>query len=137
MSFDTSGISLTDNSLTSLRILVLEDEFLIAMYIEELCRDHGASDVVICTKLRDANDITEAIDAAIVDLMLGGESTLPLARTLRDRGIPFIFASGYMQRRDVTDEFPGVPMVGKPYSGTDLVDALADAIRRRSALPSG
>lgn len=137
MSFATSGISLADNSLTSLRILVLEDEFLIAMYVEELCRDHGASDVVICTKLRDANASTSEVDAAIVDLMLGGESTLPFARTLRDRRIPFIFASGYMQRRDVADEFPGVPMVGKPYSGTDLVDALADAIRRQSARSSG
>ncbi len=83
--------------LDGLRILVLEDEFLIAMDVEQLCRDHGAGDVVIARDLAeiDGKDVAAQFDAAIVDLMLGGASTLDFASRLREAGLPFVFASGY------------------------------------------
>lgn len=110
------------------RLLVLEDEFLIAMDVEQLCRDHGASDVIILGTLAEALDESSDYDAAVIDLLLGGESTLPFAARLSRRGVPFIFASGYADRSDVAAAFPGVVIVGKPYSGQDLIDALASAI---------
>ena len=76
--------------LDGLRILVLEDEFLIAMDVEQLCRDHGAQEVVIARDLTeiDGRKVATQFDAAIVDLMLGGTSTLEFAAGLRETGVP-------------------------------------------------
>jgi CheY-like chemotaxis protein len=118
--------------LAGLKILVLEDEFLIAMDVEQLCRDHGAEDVEIMRSLdgRLAAGADVAFDAAIVDLMLGGVSTLDFAARLRDRNLPFVFASGYSDFEEISRAFPGVALIGKPYSGDELVTALARACGR-------
>ncbi|MCF6127803.1 response regulator [Mesorhizobium ciceri] len=118
--------------LDGLRILVLEDEFLIAMDVEQLCRDHGADEVVIARDLTevDGREVATRFDAAIVDLMLGGASTIDFASGLRAAGIPFVFASGYSDVDEIKASFPDVRLVGKPYSGEDLVQAVAAACGR-------
>ncbi|WP_411910207.1 response regulator [Mesorhizobium sp. CO1-1-4] len=118
--------------LDGLRILVLEDEFLIAMDVEQLCRDHGAGEVVVARDLTeiDGRDVATQFDAAIVDLMLGGASTLEFAAGLRETGVPFVFASGYSDADEIKASFPGVRLVTKPYSGEDLVEAVALAYGR-------
>ena len=122
--------------LDGMRILVLEDEFLIAMDVEQLCRDHGARDVTILRSLDGLEPGTAAEhDAAIIDVMLGGTSTLDFARKLHDRGVPFVFASGYTDLDEISKTFPGITLVGKPYSGDDLMAAVATACRLLS--PSG
>ena len=120
--------------LDGLRILVLEDEFLIAMDVEQLCRDHGAQEVVIARDLTEIDDrkVATQFDAAIVDLMLGGTSTLKFAAGLRETGMPFVFASGYSDADEIRTSFPGVRLVTKPYSGEDLVAAVAAAYGRGS-----
>ncbi|QKD01545.1 response regulator [Mesorhizobium loti] len=120
--------------LDGLRILVLEDEFLIAMDVEQLCRDHGAQEVVIARDLTEIDDqkVATQFDAAIVDLMLGGTSTLEFAAGLRETGMPFVFASGYSDAEEIRTSFPGVRLVTKPYSGEDLVEAVAAAYGRGS-----
>ena len=122
--------------LDGLRILLLEDEFLIAMDVEQICRDFGASDVVTARTIEEAEAVLKAaeFDAAILDLMLNQKSTLGLAARLQDRAIPFIFASGYDGFTDIANPFPGVKLVGKPYSDADLVGALATACGRRPQL---
>ncbi|MER9331696.1 response regulator [Mesorhizobium sp. M0152] len=118
--------------LDGLRILVLEDEFLIAMDVEQLCRDHGAGEVVIARDLAEIDDrkVVTQFDAAVVDLMLGGVSTLGFAAGLREAGMPFVFASGYSDAEEIKVSFPGVRLVAKPYSGEDLVEAVALACGR-------
>ena len=118
--------------LNGLRVLVLEDEFLIAMDVEQICRDFGASDVTIARTLEEAEDALVSIkfDAAIFDLMLNQKSTLGLAARLWEQAIPFIFASGYDGFGDAANPFPGVKLVGKPYSDIELVKALATACGR-------
>jgi CheY-like chemotaxis protein len=118
--------------LDGLRILVLEDEFLIAMDVEQLCRDHGAADVTIARELAeiDGQALPERFDAAVVDLMLGGVSTLDFAARLRGEGVPFVFASGYSDSDEIRDSFPNTRLVTKPYSGDDLIEALAMACGR-------
>ncbi|TPM37748.1 response regulator [Mesorhizobium sp. B2-3-4] len=120
--------------LDGLRILVLEDEFLIAMDVEQLCRDHGAGEVVIARDLTeiDGHKVATHFDAAIVDLMLGGASTLEFAAGLRETGVPFVFASGYSDADEIKASFPGIRLVTKPYSGQDLVEAVALAYGRGS-----
>lgn len=115
--------------LDGLRILVLEDEFLIAMDVEQICRDDGAADVVIARSVADAEAAaaSSTFDAAILDLLLGGVSTLPFAATLRQRGVPFVFASGYTDLEEISASFPGVRIVGKPYGGNDILSALVQA----------
>ena len=115
--------------LDGLRILVLEDEFLIAMDVEQICRDEGAADVVIARTIADAEAATSSanFDAAIIDLMLGSASTLPFAATLRERGVPFVFASGYTDLKEIAASFPGVGIIGKPYGSDDILAALAQA----------
>jgi len=116
--------------LSGLQILVLEDEFLIAMDVEHLCLEHGATSVVIARELGEVPTAFE-FDAAIVDLMLGGQSTLDFAGALAQRSVPFVFASGYGDREDIVSRFPGVAIVAKPYAGSDLIEALAAACQRR------
>ncbi|MER9233443.1 response regulator [Mesorhizobium sp. M0622] len=103
------------------------------MDIEQLCRDYGALDVVVARDLADIEqqDVATQFDAAIVDLMLSGVSTLQFASRLREAGIPFVFASGYSDIDEIKKSFPGVRLVTKPYSGDDLVEAVAVACERR------
>lgn len=118
------------------RILVLEDEFLIAMDVEQLCRDHGAAEVSVLRRVEDAEtDRFEArrFDVAIVDLMLGGSSSLPIAAKLRDGGVPLVFASGYPGLDQELSAFPGVKILAKPYLSGDLVAAVAQAMRPPAA----
>jgi DNA-binding response OmpR family regulator len=122
--------------LDGLRILVLEDEFLIAMDVEQLCRDYGAGEVVIARDLAEieAQDVALLFDAAIVDLMLGGLSTLDFASRLHAAGVPFIFASGHSDVDEIKASFPGIRLVTKPYSGDDLIEAVAAAYGRQPPL---
>jgi DNA-binding response OmpR family regulator len=116
--------------LEDLRILVLEDEYLIAMDVEQLCRDNGAGEVEICMTLDDLDDERlSGFDAAIIDVMLGGVSTLDFARRLEERGVPFIFSTGFADNQDIARLFPSVAVVGKPYSGEALISAVVTACR--------
>ena len=117
--------------LKNLRVLILEDEFLIAMDVEQLCRDSGAKDVAIMGNLDEFdNSAVEApaFDVAIIDLMLDGVSTLDFARQIHDRGVPFVFASGYSDLEEIAEKFPDIAVVSKPYAGDDLINAVAAAV---------
>jgi DNA-binding response OmpR family regulator len=120
--------------LKGLRILVLEDEYLIAMDVEQLCRDHGAADVVVARGL-DEIDGHSDFDAAILDVLLGGVPTFDFAARLQGLGTPFVFASGYTDNPEVAKLFPDIVLISKPYSGNDLVEAVAAACGRIA--PSG
>ncbi|OHV59527.1 histidine kinase [Mesorhizobium sp. LCM 4577] len=102
------------------------------MDVEQLCRDHGAADITIARTLGeiDGQALPARFDVAVVDLMLGEVSTLDFAARLRREGIPFVFASGYSDPDEVKDAFPDVQLVTKPYSGDDLIEALAMACGR-------
>ncbi|MBN9073735.1 MAG: response regulator [Rhizobiales bacterium] len=102
------------------------------MDVEQLCLDEGAAAVITCRNLDEARNAEGGYDAAVLDVMADGEVTLPFAADLRARDIPFIFASGYAERDDIRDGFPEIRVVNKPYSGNDLVEALAAAIAAAS-----
>jgi DNA-binding response OmpR family regulator len=91
--------------------------------------------VVIARDLAEIDEQTVAdkFDGVIVDLMLGETSTLDFAAQLRQAGMPFVFASGYSDADEIRASFPGVRLVTKPYSGDDLVGALAVACGRAPA----
>lgn len=128
-----------DLALTGMRILVLEDEILIAMDVEQLCREHGADEVVLVHALDEAGKgpkVEGGFDAAILDVALAGRSTLPFAEKLSAAGVPFIFATGHAEAEGLFDAFPGVAVIGKPYGEAMMLEALLRAIAASRA-PSG
>lgn len=123
--------------LSGLRILVLEDEALIAFDVEQLCRDNGAEEIVVASTLSDAQNISQPFDVAIIDVMLDGEPTLDFAKGLEANGVPFVFATGYDRIDEIFSGFPGVELISKPYSGTDLVEAVAASVARPNPSADG
>ena len=115
-----------------MRILLMEDEALIAMDVEQLCLDCGAADVVIARNLAQAEAALAAhprFHAAIVDVMLGGTETTGFARRLQQDKLPFVFATGYTERERLFEQFPSIKVIGKPYVGSELVQAVSEAAR--------
>lgn len=122
---------LTSNALVGRHVLILEDEYLIAMDVEQLCRDAGAAEVTIAHSLSDAGAVdgfAKRFDVVILDLMLSGLPTVDYARQLREAGVPFVFASGYAGNDEVFMHFPEVRVVAKPYSGSDLIEAVSSVL---------
>lgn len=122
---------MSNNFLNGLKVLVLEDEFLIALDVEQLCREHGAQDVIIMRRLDELGAgpiVTHGFNFAVVDVRLGGETTLDFARQLASHGIPFIFATGYSEM-DLFEMFPGVAVISKPYVGGVLIEAMRTAMQ--------
>jgi DNA-binding response OmpR family regulator len=117
--------------LSGLRILILEDESLIALDVEQLCREHGATEIILKRDLSglESDGALDGFDVAIVDLMLSGVSAQPFAERLRRRGRPFLLTTG-LADAEVARAFPGIQRIGKPYSGAKLVRAIAAAVGR-------
>jgi CheY-like chemotaxis protein len=120
-------------SLDGIRVLLLEDEYLIAMDVEHLCREHGAKDFTIAYSV-EAVDPALPYDVAILDVMLAGQNTLDFAKELARRAIPFVFATGYTDMADIFSSLeppvPEVEIVSKPYSSAALISALVRALAR-------
>lgn len=125
---------MTTQLLHAARVLLVEDEFLIAMDVEQLCRDHGAEDVRVVanhSELQPELLSDGTVHAAILDVKVQGKWTVDFARLLAERRIPFIFATGYSDVESFFKDFPGVPVVGKPYTGSEVMRALSDAMTGR------
>jgi len=101
------------------RILVLEDEPLIAMFLEDILTDLGC--IVIGPALDIAQATTlvrdSAIDAAILDVNVGDSTSQPVADLLRARNIPFLVASGY---NDTNLLLGAGGSLGKPFRLEDV-----------------
>ncbi|RBP16045.1 response regulator receiver domain-containing protein [Roseiarcus fermentans] len=79
------------------RILIVDDEPLIAMLAEDWLNELGHETVGPALTLEDAvRLLDEAFDAAILDVSLGAGTSYPLAERLRERGVPFAFATGHV-----------------------------------------
>jgi len=109
-----------------LKVLIVEDESLVAMLIEDMLLDLGYEVAAIAARLDQAVTVSRNVDAdlAVLDLNLNGQRTDAIAEILRARGVPFIFATGY-GGAGVTAEWRDVPVVQKPFQQSDLAEALA------------
>lgn len=125
---------MADRALEGLRVLLLEDEFLIALDVEQICQDEGCAEI---QTYRDISAIDDAvlssknIDVAIIDVMMGDGMTLPLAQAFQARGLPFVFATGLSRTEATFQDFPNVPVVTKPYASHQLIAAMQAAIADR------
>lgn len=118
------------------RVLVVEDEFLVALGLEDNLRSLGCAVVGPISSLSAALAAAahEKVDAAILDVNLAGEAVYPAASILADRGIPFLFCSGYTGSVRMPAEFADTPRVSKPYTSRVIADALSELL---SGGPSG
>ena len=111
-----------------LRLLIVEDESLIALELEDLLAELGHRVVEVCGTVPRALALVERhageIDGAILDANLGGTPATSIARLLEKRQVPFLIASGY-----TADELRGLgldgPRIGKPYHKQEIASALA------------
>ncbi|HEX2554744.1 MAG TPA: response regulator [Microvirga sp.] len=101
---------------TACRVLFVEDEAMVSMLIEDMLLDLGVEVVGPAAKLEEALHLARSadIEAALLDINIGGQFTYPVADILAERGIPVIFATGYGSSA-LPDRFRGTPTLHKPF----------------------
>lgn len=111
------------------RVLVVEDEFLVALDLEAELEEMGALVTCVST-LRQATGQAKTgnFDAAIVDLNLQGEESYPVADLLREQHVPFVFHTGQGERSALMRRYPGVTVCNKPCEGSAVVRDLERAL---------
>jgi CheY-like chemotaxis protein len=121
--------------LATFRILLVEDEMLVAMAIEDILADSNCTVVGPVGTLGAAIallDQDDAIDAAVIDLNLDRQSALPLADALAERRIPFVVCTGYGNTR-LPPPHQDVPVLGKPYGLAELTLKLRQLLEVEAA----
>ncbi|WP_437181886.1 response regulator [Rhodoplanes serenus] len=119
----------------ALRVLLVEDEALIGMMMHDLLIDLGVAVVGPVRSVAEASSAVAAgeFDCAILDLNLGQETVYPVAATLKRKGVPILFATGYGSE-SVDRAFADVPVMQKPVARETLADMLRDHLA--AATPS-
>jgi DNA-binding response OmpR family regulator len=115
-----------DGASASPRILVVEDDTILAMALEAVLQDEGYTVVGPLARLDEALQVAEQeeLDGALLDISIIGGSVFPVAEALDRRGVPFLLASGYDDRimRKASKDWPRLM---KPYPLEELTARLA------------
>ncbi len=121
------------NTGASKRILVVEDELMIRMLLQDMLSDLGHTLAGEAGRIEEAMALAKQceFDVAILDVNLNGQPISPVVEILVERGLPFVFATGYGQR-GVPEPYRHTPTLQKPFQS----DALARAIEAASAQAS-
>jgi len=121
-------------NISGLKVLVVEDEAMVAMVLEDTLLEFGCVVTAIAPSVAAALDQIERtpdIDAAILDVNLGGEKVFPVADALQAKGVPFVFSTGYGPA-DLTERYPGCRLLNKPYAPEALAATLGALPARAS-----
>ena len=118
-------------SIEGMRVIIVEDAILLAMELEAGLQEAGVQVVGSAALVDEAMALVGmAMDAAVLDCNLNGESVIPVAEALAARGVPFLFATGYGESRGAPEGFDA-PIIRKPYDVAQITSALADITGRR------
>ncbi|MGF1553550.1 MAG: response regulator [Paracoccaceae bacterium] len=114
-------------ALAGRRVLLVEDEALVALDVAWTLEDAGAVVLGPAATLEQAVGAAaaEAIDAAVMDVSLRGIEAFPALDTLAHRGVPFVLHTGHLRRGDLAGAYPDAPLVPKPATPESLLVALA------------
>jgi CheY-like chemotaxis protein len=122
-----------DLALDGLRLLVVEDETLVAMLLEDMLTDLGCVVVGLAGTVTQGVAIARsadlALDAAVLDVNIGGERVFPVADALMARHVPFVFVTGY-GAGGLDVRYAGRPTLAKPFQLRTLAEALLRLSRR-------
>jgi CheY-like chemotaxis protein len=117
--------------LNGAKVLVLEDETLVSMMVEDMLLDLGCEVVGPFAKLDQALAFLDGggadIDAALLDVNLGGIRSFPMAEALAGKGVPFVFTTGY-DESGLPDIWRGRPTLRKPFMMGEMAEALKKAL---------
>jgi CheY-like chemotaxis protein len=121
--------------LSGKRVLLIEDEPLIAMEMESELSSLGLEVIGPAAHVDSAKQLIaeSAFEAALVDVNLNGTSVEEVAAALAQKGIPFAFATGY-GRDTLPEAFRDAPLLAKPVETDALIDVLSDLLSRRHGL---
>jgi DNA-binding NtrC family response regulator len=113
-------------------VLLVEDSLIIAMDAEDILTRLGASRVVTAASLAQARDeiSRETFEAAVLDVNLGAETSLPLADELAAAGVPFLFATGYGEQLKLPAEHATALVTQKPYTLASIARAVSDLLSK-------
>lgn len=129
---------MSDSLLAGKRCLVLDDEFLIALDIQQILELAGAKHVASVASASEAIELLRRepkFDLAVLDVKLGGAEghSLDVAAMLAKAGTPFVFLTGMRVDNVHAKKFPQAPVVEKPYDALTLLDGAQRALK--SAAP--
>jgi len=119
-----------NQALSGRSILIVEDESLVAMLLETILEDMGCTPVGPAGTVEEGLALVQAdepLDAALLDVNVAGEKVFPIADALRDRGVPFVFSTGYGEA-GLPDHWRGHPTLQKPFSEYAVEQALMAAM---------
>lgn len=117
---------------SGLRVLVVEDEFLVADHVAMILEDLGYEVIGPVPTIEDALAAIEceALDGALLDANLDGLSSAPVADALDALAVPFVVATGYGNLKLTAAILENAPRVAKPFGQTDLARTLSSAFAR-------
>ncbi len=116
----------------SKRILIVEDEIVVALFLEDLLGEFGYAVAGVVSHLDQALARDRDYDLAVLDVHLNGKPVFDFADRLADEGVPFVFATGYGER-GIPERFSGRPVLQKPYAPDELRRALEQAAAAEAA----
>jgi len=116
-----------------LRILLVEDEAIIAMTAEDMLEELGCVVTQQASTLEEAMEAAETgnFDVALLDINLNGTMSMPVAHALKSRQMPFVFTTGYGNAGS-EGEFGDVVVVAKPYTLATLSAAISECLTQAS-----
>lgn len=124
---------MTDSRLKGIDVVVVEDDYFIAMDLERVLSQAGAHVVGPFSQAAQAREAlqhhSDAPLAAVLDINIAGSMIYPLAEELQGAQVPFVFATGY-DGSNIPPQFDTVPRLVKPVDMQRLVDSLASIVER-------
>jgi CheY-like chemotaxis protein len=127
-------VAFTEVQVLTKRVLVLEDNLLIAMEAEDILKSLGVEHVEIATDLTQAAALIEeqTFDFVFLDVKLGPHTSFDFAGVLIARGVAFGFVSGYGEDASFPAALRDIPRIGKPFNDRSLGSLLGLAANGRS-----
>lgn len=101
------------------RVLIVEDEIVVALFLEDVLDEFGYRVAGVVTQLDDAMARDQDYDIALLDVHINGRSVFAFADMLAGRGIPFVFATGYGER-GIPERHRSSPVLQKPFQPDEL-----------------
>jgi DNA-binding response OmpR family regulator len=123
---------MSNQQLSGVRVLVVEDDSLLALDLEATLVESGAVVVDLCRTLDEAMLRADARDfaVAILDFGLGSETVSPVARRLLDQGVPFVLYTGKSRHEPSLAEWRDCSILEKPASSRELISAVKTVLSR-------
>jgi DNA-binding response OmpR family regulator len=114
-----------DSCLVERRILIVEDEAMIAMLIQDILESAGARVIGLAATVNDALQVIEQQrpDAVTLDGNLNDEMSGPIAARLKELNVPYLVVTGYVQRALADADLAGAPQLEKPFTASTLLKA--------------